>query len=91
VGIEGKHPKNGTHSSQILPPLQLAPDGHTLLQPPQLDGSELVSVQTLPQTVLPAGHAHAPDTHVSPAMQALPQLPQLSGSELVFAQISPHI
>lgn len=55
-------------------------------QPPQFEGSELVSVQVLPQaTSVPGQDAQAPSAH-RPLPQTWPQPPQSKGSEPVSVQ-----
>jgi hypothetical protein len=52
--------------------------GQTLPQPPQFDGSTLVSRQTPPQQLLPAA-------------QAFPHVPQFMASLPEFTQTPPHL
>ncbi len=63
------------------PPTQL-PDGHTVPQAPQWDGSFRRSTHTPPQLVNPVAQVswHWPDTHSWPAGQACPQVPQFRSS-----------
>jgi hypothetical protein len=57
-----------------------------LLQPPQLFGSLVVSVQVPLHATWPAGHddVQVPFTHVWPEAHAFPQVPQLFASVLVL-------
>ena len=74
---------------QQPPPMQtLAPAGQAAPHPPQLARSLLVSMQVVPQQVLPAAQpvvvqstvVQTPATQDAPFAQALPQTPQLAGS-----------
>lgn len=62
---------------------------HTLPQPPQFDGSELVSTShalagSPSQSAVLSGHTQKPRTHRCPKAQAMPQLPQFDGSVAAF-------
>lgn len=56
--------------------LQTSPIMHRLPQLPQLLPSDVVSVQSMPQTVWFGAHSHMPAMHVAPRAQALPHEPQ---------------
>lgn len=58
-------------------------------QPPQLFGSLVTSTQPMlpPQSIAPASHTHAPDTHEPEGPQLLPQEPQFCASFDRFAQV----
>ena len=68
------------------------PGQHDPAQPPlPVDVHDAPNVtQAPPHTVVPAGHAHAPEAHTSPGEHALPQPPQLAGSVAVVTHAAPH-
>jgi hypothetical protein len=56
---------------------QLAPPGQRMPQLPQWAADVVVSTQPLPpQSIVPVGHAHCPDTHDAPIGHALLHVPQ---------------
>ncbi len=70
---------------------QPRPDGQTVPHWPQLFGSYFVSVQTPPQSELPAAvHVHVPATHAVPLGQASPHFPQFFASLAVSTHCPPH-
>lgn len=70
------------------------PDGQTLSQLPQLEGSLVVSVQPVGQEVWPPVHEPVELLHMLfvqlPAPHALPQAPQLFGSAVMSVQTPPQ-
>lgn len=70
-----------------LPPLHVAPFGHTLPQPPQSRVFVCVSTHApfMPHDVSPVGQpaVHVPLTHWLPGPQRFPHVPQLRGSLVV--------
>ena len=56
--------------------MQEAPAGQTFEQEPQWETSVDKFKQVPPQLIVPAGHAHTPDTHEAPAGQTFAQEPQ---------------
>jgi hypothetical protein len=68
------------------------PDGQTLPHLPQLFGSDCVSRQVWPHSVVPPPHvsAQAPFEQTLPPLHALPHAPQLSGSVVVSTHPPEH-
>lgn len=65
---------------------QPRPAGQALPQAPQLVGSDVVSTQTPPHRVCPAGHGakQAPSEQTSPLVHARPHIPQCVGVVRMF-------
>jgi hypothetical protein len=61
--------------------------GHAPPQLPQFAGSVVVSTQTPPQSVRPAGQLHVLDWQVRPPVQMLPHEPQLLLSLVTSMQV----
>lgn len=59
-----------------MPPAHVSAPGHTLPQPPQSFGFDVVSTQAPLHALCPEGHLQVPALHVAPDAQALAQLPQ---------------
>jgi hypothetical protein len=75
------------------PPEQPWPAGHTVPQVPQLVALVWVSVQLLPQVIVPAGQVAAQARLLQNrfcAAQLLPQLPQLAPSDEVSTHAPEH-
>jgi hypothetical protein len=75
-----------------VPALQISPAAHVVPQVPQFFGSLLVLTHTPLHTVVkPAGHVHAPPTHVACLLEhTVPQAPQLFGSVVVLTHLALH-
>src|SRR5262249_24900686 len=73
--------------------LVLVPMGpmHACPQAPQSVAALLRFTHEPPQTVSPAGQAHAPLMHLCPAFPSVPQPPQLPSSASVLTQLPLHI
>lgn len=96
------HAPPGPHAAppaaqEHVPPEQTSPSLQGAPQPPQFNGSVIVSVQAFVpppighDVVLP-GQAQVLAVHVSPAAQRLPHMPQLRGSVVRSAHVpKPHI
>lgn len=70
----------------------LVPAGQTLPQPPQFNGSVMVSTHRVPQIVAAeAGHEHIPCWHVWPPPHCRPHPPQFMLSELTSTHVVPHM
>src|SRR4051812_14665867 len=72
-----------------VPPLQLAPDGQTFPQAPQLV-VVVMSTQAPPHMACPAPQTHVPPLQLAPDGQTFPQAPQLAASEAVSTQVAPQ-
>jgi hypothetical protein len=74
--------------------VQVAPDGQTFPQEPQLALSVASFTQvpgTVPQTLSPAGHLQAWLAQVAPVAQTVVQLPQCFGSDARETQAVPQV
>jgi hypothetical protein len=71
--------------------LHTRPLEHTVPQPPQLEGSVVVSTQAPLQYVLPGAQPHTPCWQLRPPAQMLPHWPQLALSVNELVHWLPHI
>lgn len=70
-----------------MPPVQVRPLLHAVLQLPQSALLVLVSTHWPAQEVRPVPHAHLLPMQTCPLAQAVPQTPQFCVSVAVFAQL----
>src|SRR5262245_51987196 len=72
------------------PATQVAPVGHTLLQPPQCTAFVCVSTHSFVQSAAPPEHTHAPLIQVAPTGHVRLQPPQWSARVCVSTHSAPQ-
>ncbi len=77
-----------TRHAQV-PCWHAAPEAHELVQPPQCDGFELVSVHAPEHTISAPGQVQTLASHVWPVAQRFRHAPQFDGSVPVFTHLGP--